>query len=247
MRKIRGRKLKRQKQIVILSLFLFMAFFATGYAAFSTKIRLNAKGNIKSINLTFDPNGGILDINNKRVVTGNAYGNLPTPIREGYIFKGWNGKNKFNKEDYLNLENFDIVPGNSYHSARITLKPNTSYKISIKRYNNFDGTNNGYLLIDDTPGANAHWTAVAHPTMPNSSSTNFGYTTSNDGLLYIGYLYVTQNNLNNIWENTDIQIEEGSTATDYEPYYVTSETTVTQEQNHTLTAIWEEDEQANEP
>ena len=38
---------------------------------------------------------------------------------------------------------------------------------------------------------------------------------------------------------TDIQFEEGSTATVYEPYYITLSTPVTQNQNHTLTAIWE--------
>ena len=35
-----------------------------------------------------------------------------------------------------------------------------------------------------------------------------------------------------------IQLEEGSTATLYEPYYVTSDVAVTQENDYTLTAIW---------
>lgn len=47
MRKLRGKKLKKQKRLVILSLTILMIFFTTGYAAFSTKIKLNAKGNIK--------------------------------------------------------------------------------------------------------------------------------------------------------------------------------------------------------
>ena len=38
---------------------------------------------------------------------------------------------------------------------------------------------------------------------------------------------------------SNIQVEEGSTATAYEPYYVTDTTPVTQNKNHTLTAIWE--------
>lgn len=46
MRKTRGRKLKRQKKLILLSIILLMAILTTGYAAFSTKIRLNAKGNI---------------------------------------------------------------------------------------------------------------------------------------------------------------------------------------------------------
>ncbi len=47
MRKPRGIKLKRNKYIVIMSLITFMFLFTTGYAVFSTKIKLNAKGNIK--------------------------------------------------------------------------------------------------------------------------------------------------------------------------------------------------------
>ena len=86
MRKLRGRKLKRQKQLVILSLIVLMVFFTTGYAAFSTTIRLNTKGNIKSNKLTLDPNGGILDVTSKRATKGKTYGELPTPTREGYIY-----------------------------------------------------------------------------------------------------------------------------------------------------------------
>ena len=37
----------------------------------------------------------------------------------------------------------------------------------------------------------------------------------------------------------NIQLEEGSTATEYEPYYITNDTTVVQTENHTLKAMWE--------
>ena len=39
---------------------------------------------------------------------------------------------------------------------------------------------------------------------------------------------------------SNIQLEKGTTGTVYEPYYVTSSTNVTQNKNHTLTAIWEQ-------
>lgn len=38
---------------------------------------------------------------------------------------------------------------------------------------------------------------------------------------------------------SNIQLENGTVATKYEPYYITSSTEVVQNQNHTLTAIWE--------
>lgn len=45
-RKLRGRRLKRQKHLIIFTIIFIMVFLSTGYAAFSTKISLNAKGNI---------------------------------------------------------------------------------------------------------------------------------------------------------------------------------------------------------
>ena len=37
----------------------------------------------------------------------------------------------------------------------------------------------------------------------------------------------------------NLQLEEGTVATPYEPYYLLSTTEITQEKDHTLTAIWE--------
>lgn len=239
MRKTRRGKLRRQKNIIVIGSFCMLLFFSVGYAAFSTTVRLNAKGNVKSNRLILNPNGGILDVTSKRVTKGKAYGNLPTPTREGYIFKGWNGKNKFNKEDYLKLEDYDIYT--SYHIANISLKENTTYKVNVYRYNGFDGKDKGTLLINSTsPIYQGNWTAIAHQTFPTSEGKV--YTTGNDGSLQIGYYNdVSQENMDYIWANTDVQIEEGTESTDYEPYYVTNETIVTQEGEHTLTAIWEEE------
>ena len=37
----------------------------------------------------FDPNGGTVTPTSKDITKGSAYGELPTPIRDGYIFAGW--------------------------------------------------------------------------------------------------------------------------------------------------------------
>ena len=174
----------------------------------------------------------------KLVTLNQNYGTLPIPSKTGYTFKGWNGKNKFDESKYTKLSDYNISDS-SYKGAKIQLKPNTNYKVSIKRYNGFDGKNNGYLLISPSSTINDRWTSIAHNSSPNGALTNFLYTTDSDGLLYIGYYGINQTQMNTIWENTDVQIEEGSTSTTYEPYYVTNTTPVTQEKNHTLTAIWE--------
>ena len=38
----------------------------------------------------------------------------------------------------------------------------------------------------------------------------------------------------------NIQLEEGHTATEYEPYFIDKYTKVVQYENHTLKAIWKE-------
>ncbi len=48
MRKIRRKREKRKKKIIIVSVFLCLIIMTSGYAAFSTNISLNAKGNIKT-------------------------------------------------------------------------------------------------------------------------------------------------------------------------------------------------------
>ena len=199
--------------------------------------------------VTFDLNGGTLANHGdstqitKNVTYGEQYGALPEPTREGYTFKGWNGKNQFDKTKYLYLDDYPEYFSTTYHSAKIFLKPNTTYKVSIKRYNNFDGKSNGYLLIADKKEINnGTWSSIAHRTSPNSSSVNYLYTTKNDGLLYIGYADASQSNLDTIWANTDVLIEEGTIATTYEHYIISESTLVTQNKNHTITAIWEKDE-----
>ena len=39
--------------------------------------------------VTFDSNGGTVNPSSKTVTYGTAYGTLPTPVKEGSIFKGW--------------------------------------------------------------------------------------------------------------------------------------------------------------
>lgn len=241
MRKLRGRKLKRQKQLVILSLIVLMVFFTTGYAAFSTKIKLNAKGNIKSYKLTLDPNGGILDVTSKRVTKGKTYGELPTPTREGYIFKGWNGKN------LLKIEDHNVTINNYYYKDEIPtpkyiLKQNTNYTLTFD-YKVNSATKSiistvGYGLTGfqrDIKSSSAY-SGTGKLELNFVTPTTFDY---NPPYIAFRFVRMTSPGDANV-DISNIQLEESTEATDYEPYFITSDTLVTQEGEHTLTAIWEE-------
>lgn len=135
------------------------------------------------------------------------------------ISVGETSKNLFDESKYKLLTQYNIVSGRAYSYATIKLKPNTTYKVSVRRYNGFDGKGKGYLLISNIEGINGNWTAIAHETS-DTSQTNYLYTTGANGILYIGYLVstMTQQKLDYIWKNTDVQIEEGESATPYVPY-----------------------------
>ena len=187
------------------------------------------------VTVTFDANGGSVSQTSKEVTYGTNYGTLPTPTKSGATFLGWNGKNKFNEADYDSKDVYTI--GSGYKIAPIQLKANTTYTTSVVRYNGFDGKTTYYLVNNNIPSFSSNdWNSIAHGTSPNRF---IPLTTSDDGLLYIGYYNTaSQSVFDTVWENTDVQIEEGSTKTLYEPYYVTSNVVVTEESDFTLTAIW---------
>ena len=78
---------------------------------------------------------------------------------------------------------------------------------------------------------NDSWNRVSIKiTIPNDNNSGF-FVIANDWPDLFGnncYLYIGK-----------VQIEEGTVATEYEPYYITSDTNVVQEKDHTLKAIWE--------
>ena len=195
------------------------------------------------ITVTFDANGGSVSQTSKEVTYGTNYGTLPTPTKSGATFLGWNGKNMFNEEELLmaingatfTKEHYVFTFVNAYYLYGLNgnkfpindFKANTQYTLTIMGYveaNNiyFPLENNGsynysqYTFNITTEGVRTYTTPA------NATVSKFFTTYSSSRNAYIRH----------------IQLEEGSTATLYEPYYVTSDIAVTQESNHTLTAIW---------
>lgn len=91
MRRIRGRKLKKQKSLVILILTVLFIFLTTGYAAFSTTIKLNAKGNIKSCSI-----GRTWEYQ----FTGSEQ-EFKAPCDANYKIELWGASNGTNKSSYV--------------------------------------------------------------------------------------------------------------------------------------------------
>lgn len=158
---------------------------------------------------------------------------------------GWNGKNIV---DYtkVNLRKATIIDQKIYLDAS-DITGNTAYSIQIHYYKN-----NSYVAIkkwiEDTGLVSYTFRKddsfdailVKVNTSKFDPGFSFGVKKLQDGTTYTLTFNV------DLFEKekaraiiSNIQLEENSTATAYEPYYITSSTEVVQNQNHTLTAIWE--------
>lgn len=217
--------------------------------------------------VTFDPDGGTLSETTKEISYHESYGNLPTPTKEGYTFLGWHGKNIIDKsqstiDGIKNNIPFEAWARTSFDNNWVinNLKPNTQYSISYdvegisipENDSKFSG-NLGLLLYSQASLAgiylmdgSGHYISVGEKyhyekTFTTPASVNLPESK------YVLYTYSNRYLKNNVGVFSriklyNLQIEEGDTATEYEPYYVTSSTPVVQDKNHTLKAIW----QANE-
>lgn len=96
-------KMERQKSLIIIGTFSLLLFFSVGYAAFSTTVRLNAKGNVHPpVIYTVD------DLKDTALTEGTEDG-LYEDNSEGikrYIYKGTNGVNNYIK---LKENNTDVL------------------------------------------------------------------------------------------------------------------------------------------
>ena len=193
----------------------------------------------KSITVTFDANGGNIDIDKKLVNVGNTYGELPTPTRKGYVFKGWNGKNLFNIENtipskYTNVDGDKIILDSSAVSENVA----NWVELKLFKDNNFvrgfskefvkDETINTMNFKMNTTKQDASWQYFLND-LKNNNQYVFSYSVYEKDYSHARLVI------------NKVQIEEGNTSTEYEPYYIEDDTKVIQDKNHTLKAIWDID------
>ena len=189
------------------------------------------------ITVTFDPQGGQLDQTTKNVIPNETYGELPTPTREGYTFMGWNGKNLLNIDKMTNdalINNNDGTYTIWYKSTGrygeyfdVDIPENTKLIMNYELLE-YNGTYPAPLQIVGTGDGNAFY--ISNKNSVKNVNIN------------ISKIRIYQEGTQPIGTYTkfkNLQLEEGDTATPYEPYYITSDTTVVQSSNHTLKAIWQ--------
>lgn len=191
--------------------------------------------------VTYDYNGATSGntVINKTVGYGENYGTLPQPEKTGYTFEGWNGKNLFNKDNVVNLaleiresqQNLTVVQNDAYRGYYIPCNSGDVFSISRN-----EATNNRFRVVftAEEPAEGVQVFGGTGMVENYDSSLKIENIVAPSNARYI-FIYLS-NQSDDL--PSDIQLEKSSTATEYEPYLVTSSTPVTQAQNHTLKAIW---------
>ena len=124
------------------------------------------------------------------------------------------GKNKFNENFAKVYDNWEKL---SYKVFPIHLKPNTQYTFKRSNDENYSFTWLSWVKQSHSASNNnmVYW--IANAAYPNRNSTNFTFKTNSTGIIYLNIQIDDGLERHfNAWGN--IQIEEGTTATEYEPY-----------------------------
>ena len=129
------------------------------------------------IRITFDSNGGDMDVSSKLVYTYETYGELPKPTKEGYVFKYWyydndetkgiNSKSLVNstsdftlKAKYISADTKAVLEENEFYNllARTNLgdltEDNRYYKVDLLP---FDGYMTEEEMSTRFPSASVFW------------------------------------------------------------------------------------------
>ena len=167
MRKTRKSKLKGQKQILLVGLFVFVTLMTIGYAAFNTNITLHVKGNIKTKPVDI---GGV-DVT--PVTEGD--GLYEDEYEEGrYVYRGANPNNyiEFNNELWRIISK---EADGTYKILRNEVLPEQ------KAFDSQGARTTGYCSQGSAPtsGCNA-WSSTANMVGSPSEFTNESYTGSVD-------------------------------------------------------------------
>ncbi len=197
--------------------------------------------------VTLNPNGGSVSPTTKNVIYGDQYSSIPTPTKSNSTFKGWNGRNLYNP-DTMTLSNSSHTEGSDelylygavydriLGMGKWTPKTNTTYTIVLKIIEN--SYDKPISLMTDS---RFYLNTVTNGTI---SAGKTGYhiitvtTRSDFSSVTLGSLWFQSSNTITGRLRMKMAIYEGTDYTLFEPYYIKSDTIVTQQKNHTLTAIW---------
>ena len=247
--------------IIVLYITIMIILGAIIYGANQQKTTSNVTVNYSrpSYTVTFDPQGGAVSPSSKTVKLGDNYGDLPTPTKAGYHFTNWKHADCVNLIDIAD-RNISYSAGNgesvfSFNIPTVWSGGKTfTYSISFDYKFNQIPSNQVCIktVLSTTQFCNiTNELTPALVDYPNLSSGHvaFSFTfgisptllyTSNNWLFFYLVYSPTAQDVN--VDISHIQLENGSTATEFIPYYITSTTQKRVIADDTLKALYAEND-----
>lgn len=74
---------------IIITLSMILTFLLGSFRYAADVSAASAATDKKTYTVTFDPQGGTVNTEEKTVTPGSKYGSLPTPVKANYTFRGW--------------------------------------------------------------------------------------------------------------------------------------------------------------
>ena len=201
--------------------------------------------NFKVVNytVTFDPLGGKASFTTKKVKPNGVYGDLPTATKRGYTLVGWSMKNLFYYKNIIENDNLSYTNG-VFKQKSADTRDELQWKIQGFKGNDY---------VKNLTATKVQKSGTVYLTFTKDSSfdnlrfgingakidtlVRFDAYSLTDGKTYTisaKILNSTQGSVS--WSN--LQLEEGRTATTYQEGTISSSTKVTANSDHTVYALW---------
>ena len=198
---------------------------------------------IVNYTVTFDPLGGTASFTTKKVEPNGVYGDLPTATKKGHTFVGWTSKNIFYSKNIIDYANLSYSNGVFKQSSADT-RTDLGWKIQ-----GFKGTN---YVKNLTATKTQNSGTVSLTFIKDSSFDNLRFGVNGEKIdtlvrfdassLTNGKTYTISAKIVNStqgsvsWSN--LQLEEGSTVTEYQDHIINASTKVTTYRDHKVYAVW---------
>ena len=193
--------------------------------------------------VTFNPLGGKASFTTKKVKPNGVYGDLPTATKRGYTLVGWSMKNLFYYKNIIENDNLSYTNG-VFKQKSADTRDELQWKIQGFKGNDY---------VKNLTATKVQKSGTVYLTFTKDSSfdnlrfgingakidtlVRFDAYSLTDGKTYTisaKILNSTQGSVS--WSN--LQLEEGRTATTYQEGTISSSTKVTANSDHTVYALW---------
>ena len=193
--------------------------------------------------VTFDPLGGTASFTTKKVKPNGVYGDLPTATKRGYTLVGWSMKNLFYYKNIITNDNLSYTNG-VFKQKSADTRDELQWKIQgfkgneyVKNLTATKVQKSGTVSLTFTKDSSFDNLRFGINGEKIDTLVRFDAYSLTDGKTYTisaKILNSTQGSVS--WSN--LQLEEGRTATTYQEGTISSSTKVTANSDHTVYALW---------